>query len=152
MTPYDFSVITGLRIGGKPIPYNAGVHRSEDDLLKALGSRPPVIRGSVSCSWLFENFHNVVCNTDRDRECHTRAFILYLFGCTMFGTLDCKVNLNSLPALEDVDRIGEYDWGGAAYAALCTHMNSVSRGKAHRLGGLWKVWEVLNFKECRTFT
>lgn len=37
MTPLDFAAITGLRVGGKPIPFDTGIYRDEAALRWFLG-------------------------------------------------------------------------------------------------------------------
>ncbi|KAH7861716.1 hypothetical protein Vadar_029840 [Vaccinium darrowii] len=40
MTPLDFSAITGLRVGGEPLPFDAGIAHSDDALRYYLGWKP----------------------------------------------------------------------------------------------------------------
>ncbi|KAH7842845.1 hypothetical protein Vadar_009733 [Vaccinium darrowii] len=40
MTPLDFSAITGLRVGGEPLPFDAGIAQSDDALRYYLGWKP----------------------------------------------------------------------------------------------------------------
>jgi len=44
----------------------------------------------------------------------TRAFLLYLFGATIFCETSGKTVPLYLSALKNVDEIRTYDWGGAA--------------------------------------
>ena len=54
MTPYDFSVITGLRLGGKRIFVNDSLTSTE--LKKLLGVMPSRMRSNnIPLSWLCEN-------------------------------------------------------------------------------------------------
>ena len=53
LTPYDFSVIISLRLGGKRILVNDSFTSTE--LKKLLGVVPSRMRGNIPLSWLCEN-------------------------------------------------------------------------------------------------
>ncbi|KAL7212865.1 hypothetical protein ACSBR2_015541 [Camellia fascicularis] len=46
MTPFDFSMLTGLDVGGRSIPYDADMGEWEAAWIYLLGARPPIDRSS----------------------------------------------------------------------------------------------------------
>ncbi|KAI7998366.1 Protein MAIN-LIKE 2, partial [Camellia lanceoleosa] len=46
MTPYDFAMLTGLGVGGQPIPYDSDMGEWEAAWTYLLGAHPPIFRGS----------------------------------------------------------------------------------------------------------
>ena len=44
MTPFDFSLLTGIGIGGDPIPYNTDMGEWDAAQIFFLGTRPPLSR------------------------------------------------------------------------------------------------------------
>ncbi|KAL7255829.1 hypothetical protein ACSBR1_009877 [Camellia fascicularis] len=44
MNPYDFSMITGLRVGGDPIPFNIDIGEWEATWIYLLGVSPPLYK------------------------------------------------------------------------------------------------------------
>ncbi|KAL7191845.1 hypothetical protein ACSBR2_023841 [Camellia fascicularis] len=58
MTPYDFSMLTGLGVGSDPIPFDTDMGEWEATWIFLLGARPPVSRlAMVRYSWFSEHFH-----------------------------------------------------------------------------------------------
>ncbi|KAL7223613.1 hypothetical protein ACSBR1_025133 [Camellia fascicularis] len=58
MTPYDFSMITGLRVGGDPIPFDIDMGQWEAAWIYLLEARPPLDQPvMVRYSWLYDHFH-----------------------------------------------------------------------------------------------
>ncbi|KAF9591159.1 hypothetical protein IFM89_002114 [Coptis chinensis] len=50
-----------------------------------------------------------------EREIGFRAFMLYVIGNVLLANSHSKVRLGYLASLIQIDEIGSYDWGGAAY-------------------------------------
>lgn len=71
-----------------------------------------------------------------------RAYLLYLFGASLFLNRRGSVHLGWLPALENLEIVGKYDWGGAGLATVYCFLGFVSRGVAKSLGDFWRVLEV----------
>lgn len=80
--------------------------------------------------------------TETDFEQLARAFLLYLFGATLFPSKDSRVHLHYLAAMRDFATVKDYNWGGAALATLYGHMGIASRSSNPGVGGYWRVWEV----------
>ena len=52
MTPYDFSVLTGIGVGGDPIPFDIDMDEWTAAQVYLLGAAPPLARpGYVRYSW-----------------------------------------------------------------------------------------------------
>lgn len=143
LTPLDFAAITGLRVGGVPIPFDMSLHEDPAALTYFLGRVPQMNdKGMVRYQWLFDNFVEHRCTTENDFKHVARAFLLYLFGVALFPNKDCRVHLHYLAAMKDFSVIKDYDWGGSALATLYGNMGVVSRGTTLSMGGYWRVWEV----------
>lgn len=141
MTPLDFSAITGLRVGGEPLPFDAGIAHSDDALRYYLGWKPN--HGADSAGYGQFADHCLGRPTSRlAAEQKARCYLLYMFGATLFANRRHHVHLGYLAALRDFDRVARYDWGGWALASCYAFMGSVSRGVASSIGGLWSAWEV----------
>ncbi|KAL7238700.1 hypothetical protein ACSBR2_004737 [Camellia fascicularis] len=57
MTPYDFTMITGLGVGGDPIPFDTDIGEWKAAWVKLLGAHPPIYwTGIVRYSWFTEQF------------------------------------------------------------------------------------------------
>ncbi|GMP34757.1 hypothetical protein CsSME_00007497 [Camellia sinensis var. sinensis] len=115
MTPYDFSMLTGIGVGGQSISYDTDM-----DEWKA-GTEP---------------------ETPKETEHYTRGFLMFLFGTTLFANRANTVGLYLLSTLVDLSQIRLHDWGGAGLATLYGYMNSTSRMSGDRIGGYWQAWEL----------
>ena len=116
LTPYDFSVITGLRLGGERILVNDSFTSTE--LKKLLGVVPSTMRSNnIPLSWLCENIPH--CETAAKGA---RMFMLLFIGTFLCPDLDNTMNLHYLGSLRKIEQIRNNDWGGMAYATLMHFM------------------------------
>ncbi|KAI8029683.1 Protein MAIN-LIKE 2, partial [Camellia lanceoleosa] len=152
MTPYDFSMLTGIGIGGDPIPFDTDMDEWKAAQIYLLGKVPPLARlGFVRYSWFEVQFRvqpslvEEAPMTQEVVERYARDFLMFLLGTTIFADRANTVPLCLLSALVDVTRILRYDWGGAALATLYGYMSSASRCSGQLLGGYWRAWEVSYF-------
>ena len=121
LTPYDFSVITGLRLGGKRILANDSLTSTE--LKKLLGVVPSRLKSNnIPLSWLCENIPQ--CETMAKGA---RMFMLLFIGTFLCSDLGSTVNLHYLGSLRKIEKIWNYDWRGMAYATLMHFMIQLSR-------------------------
>ena len=149
MTPYDFSMLTGIGVGGDPIPFDIDMDEWTAAQIHLLSAAPPLARpGYVRYSWFEVQFRvqptlvDAAPITLEAVERYARGFLMFLFGTTIFADRANTVPLCLLSALVDVRDILHYDWGGAALATLYGYMSSASRGSGQLLGGYWRAWEV----------
>ena len=134
MTPYDFSVITGLRLGGERIRVNDSL--TSIKIKKLLGVVPSRMKSkSNPLSWLCENISQ--CDTVAKG---TRMFMLLFIGTFLCPDLGNIVNLRYMWSLRKIEQIWNYDWGGMAYATLLHFMTQLSRQSLSSLGGAPFVW------------
>ncbi|KAF5933055.1 hypothetical protein HYC85_029226 [Camellia sinensis] len=131
MTPYDFSMLTGIGVGGDPIPFDIDM----DEWTAAQFRVQPVLEEEAEM-------------TQEDVERYARGFLMFLFGTTIFADRANTVPLCLLSALVDVRDILYYDWGGAALATLYGYMSLASRGSGQLLGGYWRAWEA---RSCASY-
>ena len=157
MTPYDFSVLTGIGVGGDPIPFDTDMDEWEAAQIYLLGEVPPLARpGFVRYSWFEVQFRVQPAlveeppMTQEAVERYAHGFLMFLLGTTIFADRANTVPLCLLSALVDVTQILHYDWGGAALATLYGYMSSASCGSRQLLGGYWRAWEV-HFFFCLSF-
>ncbi|GMP57020.1 hypothetical protein CsSME_00021278 [Camellia sinensis var. sinensis] len=149
MTPYDFSMLTGIGVGGDPIPFDVDMDEWTAAQVHLLGEAPPLARpGFVWYSWFEVQFRvqptlvDAAPMTPEAVERYARGFLMFLFGTTIFADRANTVPLCLLSALVDVRDILHYDWGGAALATLYGYMSSASRGSGQLLEGYWRAWEL----------
>ena len=97
LTPYDFSIITGLRLGGERIRVNDSLTSTE--IKKPLGVVPSRMKSkNISLSWLCENIP----------QCDIVAKGAYMFMLHFIGTFLCPdlgntVNLHYLWSLRKIE-------------------------------------------------
>ncbi|KAK9986367.1 hypothetical protein SO802_031318 [Lithocarpus litseifolius] len=123
LTPYDFSVITVLRLGGERILVNDSFTSAE--LKKLLGVVPSRMRSNnIPLSWPCENIPH---------------YETVAKGAHLGNT----VNLRCLETLRKIGQIQNYDWGSMAYTTLMHFMTQLSRRSLSSLGGAPFVWQAL---------
>ncbi|XP_077216837.1 protein MAINTENANCE OF MERISTEMS-like [Tasmannia lanceolata] len=76
-----------------------------------------------------------------------RSFVMGLLGHTLFSNTGNAVRREFLSIICDIDRLAEYDWGGAAYDYLIRETDALSRDGSHSLCGLWYIWAAWGY-EC----
>ncbi|KAL7181704.1 hypothetical protein ACSBR1_040574 [Camellia fascicularis] len=86
MTPYDFSMLTSIRVGGHSIPYDMDMGEWEAAWIYLLGARPPLFQpGMVRYRWFVEKFRGREPETPEEAEHYARGFLMFLFGTTLFA-------------------------------------------------------------------
>ena len=129
LSSYDFSVISGLRLGGERIKINDPFTPKE--IKSLLGLMPSKLKSkNVSLMWLYENIEN--CSTIAIGTCMFMLLFIGSFSCSDLGS---TVSLHYLWSLKDIDQIKNYNWGGMAYATLLHLMNKLSWRGLSSLGG-----------------
>lgn len=136
LTPYDFSAITGLKLGGKRIEGHDTI--SPVEVKTYLGVNPPRVSGrNVSLMWLFSKIDK--CESV---ETGTWMFVLLFNGTLLCLDLGSTMSLYYLWSLRDINQIKDYDWRGMAYATLLQFMTQLSRHILSSLGDALFVWQV----------
>ncbi|KAK7287524.1 hypothetical protein RIF29_00805 [Crotalaria pallida] len=151
VTLKDVALLLGLAIDGEPvigITYTACSSVCE----KYLGRVPEsgyTSGGMVKLSWLKEFFFR--CPEDapiKVIEQHTRAYLLYLLGSTIFSTTTGnKVPVMYLPLFENFERCGRYAWGAAALAFLYRALGNASLKTQSTISGcltLLQCWSYFH--------
>ena len=120
LTPYDFSVIIGLKLDGERIEVNDSISLVE--IKGILGVMSPRVRSkNVPLMWLYTNID----------KCETIATDTHMFMLLFIGTLLCPdlrstMSLRYLWSLRNINQINNYDWGSMAYATLLHFMTRLS--------------------------
>ena len=102
LAPYDFFVITGLKLGGKRIEGYDAI--SPTEVKDHLGVNPPRVNGdNVSLTW---HFINIEKYRRVDTDTRMFMFMLLLIRNLLCPNLGSTMSLRYLWSLRDVDRIG----------------------------------------------
>ncbi|GMP36538.1 hypothetical protein CsSME_00008635 [Camellia sinensis var. sinensis] len=111
MTPYDFSMLTGLEVGGRPIPYDADIGEWETAWIYLLRARPPIDRssGRLRYTWFSEQYRGTSPQTIETVQQYARGFLMFLLGTTLFSDKGNTVGLYLLSALVDLSRVQLFD-------------------------------------------
>ncbi|XP_057522716.1 protein MAIN-LIKE 2 isoform X2 [Amaranthus tricolor] len=151
ITLEDVAYLLGLAIDGEPV---IGVTYTTCDAVceRYLGKAPDsgyTSGGMVKLSWLKECFSRCPENaSNEDIKRHTRAYLLYLVGSTIFSTTTGnKVPVMYLPLFEDFDLSGKYAWGAAALAFLYRALGNASLRSQSTVSGsltLLQCWSYFH--------
>lgn len=146
LTPKDFSAITGISIGGKVLNLDKNIHRNYDELQRLLGEPITGFRGrSIHVHCLSEAYRGLKCKETDKQDIIVHAFLLALLGSTIFSRGDSQVHLYYLASLTQIEKVSEYNWGGAGLAFMYEQMDDLCRDNTQTIGGLWRAWEVWKF-------
>jgi hypothetical protein len=146
VTLKDVALLTGLAIDGEPV---IGLtHTSCSSVCERYLGRAPesgyTSGGMVKLSWLKEFFSR--CPDDAPIEVieqHTRAYLLYLVGSTIFSTTTGnKVPVMYLPLFENFVRCGQYAWGAAALSFLYRALGNASLKTQSTISGCLMLLQV----------
>ncbi|XP_058216837.1 protein MAINTENANCE OF MERISTEMS-like [Rhododendron vialii] len=140
VTPADFTAITGLRVGGEPIPFDLGIHEDPVALEWFFGEAPKIEEGMARYGQ-FTKYLKKKVTTEQEAEQMARAYLLYLFGATLYPNRRSKVHLSYLSALRDLRTASRFDWGGAALGAAYGFLGDSSRTEMST-AGYWRIWEL----------
>ncbi|XP_050249225.1 protein MAIN-LIKE 2 [Quercus robur] len=156
VTLKDVALLLGLAIDGEPvigITYTTCSSVCE----KYLGRAPEsgyTSGGMVKLSWLKEFFFR--CPEDAPIEVieqHTRAYLLYLVGSTIFSTTTGnKVPVMYLPLFDDFEQCGKYAWGAAALGFLYRALGNASLRSQSTISGcltLLQCWSYFHLNVGR---
>ncbi|KAI8571321.1 hypothetical protein RHMOL_Rhmol01G0110600 [Rhododendron molle] len=132
--PLDFAAITGLRVGGDPIPYDSSIVLDDVALRWFLG-RVPRHSGGVAEYGQFVEYWDHEPASDEEAAQMARAYLLYLFGASLFPNRRSQVHLGYLAGLVDLEQAGRFDWGGAALCTLYCFLGAASRGVGDTISG-----------------
>lgn len=147
VTLEDVAYLLGLSIDGKPV---IGFTYTQCDAvcLNFLGKVPDsgyTSGGMVKLSWLKETFSR--CPEDapvEDVERHTRAYLLYLVGSTIFSTTTGnKVPVMYLPLFGNFEEAGKYAWGAAALSFLYRALGNASLKSQSTISGCLTLLQVI---------
>jgi len=104
MTPYNFAMLTGLDVGGWPVPYDFDMGEWEATWTYLLRAHPLIYRssGAVRYTWFTEQYRGTVPETVDAMEQYAWGFLMFLLGTTLFSDRGNTVGLHLLSALVDL--------------------------------------------------
>ncbi|KAM6549833.1 hypothetical protein CsatB_021509 [Cannabis sativa] len=151
VTLKDVALLLGLAIDGEPVigtTYTTCQFVCE----KYLGKAPEsgyTSGGMVKLSWLKEFFSRYPEDAPLEIiERHTRAYLLYLVGSTIFSTTTGnKVPVMYLPLFENFEQCGRYAWGAAALSFLYRALGNASLRSQSTISGcltLLQCWSYFH--------
>lgn len=147
VTLEDVGYLLGLPIDGEPV-IGVTYISCEAVCIKLLGRAPVsgyTSGGMVKLSWLKETF--IHCPEDAPIEVieyHTRAYLLYLVGSTIFSTTTGnKVPVMYLQLFENFDLAGRYAWGAAALSFLYRALGNASLKSQSTISGCLTMLQVI---------
>jgi hypothetical protein len=157
VTLQDVSFILGLPIYGLPLCLKTNDINWADKIEELLGVAPDETtfrRKSkilIKNKWLVQHFGQLSDEQALDPVQvvrHCRAFMLSFFGDVLFpdSTGDC-VSAMYLVLLEDMENIGEWNWGGAVLAFLYRQLCERTRSGRVEFGGcvlLLQLWSYFH--------
>lgn len=146
VTLKDVALLLGLSIDGDPV-IGLTYTTCHSVCERYLGRAPDpgyTSGGMVKLSWLKEFFFR--CHEDAPMEIverHTRAYLLYLVGSTIFSTTTGnKVPVMYLPLFENFDQCGKFAWGAAALAFLYRALGNASLRSQSTISGCLTLLQV----------
>lgn len=149
----EVSLLLGLAVDGKPVVTSVK-ERDEDPsqvCQRLLGKLPQgeLSGNRVTARWLKESFAECPKGATKEEvEFHTRAYLIYLVGSTIFATTDpSKISVDYLLLFEDFEKAGEYAWGAAALAFLYRQIGNASQRSQSIIGGcltLLQCWSYFH--------
>ncbi|KAH7547153.1 protein MAIN-LIKE 2 [Ziziphus jujuba] len=151
ITLEDVGLLLGLPIDGKPV---IGVTSKTPSSVceNLLGKVPEDLNGGMlKLTWLKECFSKCPEDAPIEKlERHTRAYLLYLVGSTIFSTTTGnKVSVMYLPLFENFDEAGKFAWGAAALAFLYRALGNASLKSQSTISGsltLLQCWSYYRLK------
>lgn len=101
---------------------------------------------SVSCkfvsNWLEECIKQLKAGNIVDATLVARVFLFYTIGQIFFPNGNTTINLGWLDHLQDLDKMGDLDWGSAILARVFYALDECSRGGQKSLNCFWEFVEV----------
>ncbi|BFG32857.1 hypothetical protein CerSpe_191310 [Prunus speciosa] len=145
----DVLLITGMPIDGRPVIGRLG--KTKSLFLNAFGIDPPpqsLDGGRIRLSWLRENYSNNPVRPDEDGWAYyLRAYVMYVIGSYLIPD-DCTglVSAQYLGLLDNLQEVGSYAWGAAAWASL---HNSLDRGIVNGLAYALMIFAIEHIEPLR---
>ena len=146
LTPLDFFMLTGIRIGlGDPLPWRSDYSFSDvQRLLGPLSSFLEFHGYGIKGESLRRVYSSLPLDDLSDVEVTfvTRSFLLYTFSHLFFSNANSVVKLGYLACLEDLSALDSFDWGSSILAFSYISLASIARYGAASIYGFWTLWVV----------
>ncbi|KAF9603417.1 hypothetical protein IFM89_036118 [Coptis chinensis] len=112
---------------------------------------PKVKKGHVTLEWLRKTFSNTPEDATAEIvDCHVRAYLLFLLGCTIFNDKSgVGVHVAYLQVLLEVDNVSKYAWGAAALAYLYRELAKASQQNGRQVAGCMTLLEAWVYEHFR---
>lgn len=139
-TPLDWTMVTGLRFGGRCI--GANTNFSIERALYLLG-KPRAKRDSkIILSEIIPDLNEVKENppTEDAKAKVFRRLFLYVVSSCFFNNNRSLISHKLVECLERIDEVGTYDWGGMTYSAF---LGGMRRKVTAKIGAFTAFWQFL---------
>ena len=149
MTPADFSAISGIPFGTRPLEVFDDWRQdiSSARMIELIGIDLPRSSRRVARPSLFASLQHIYGGYYDGSISATQAarfFILLLISATFFVNRRQAVDPGILRSLVDLTALDQYDWAGAMLSRLYEDMSELSHHRI-RLCSLSSFWEVYIF-------
>ncbi|KAI8568934.1 hypothetical protein RHMOL_Rhmol02G0239400 [Rhododendron molle] len=124
----------------KAHPFDSGIQNDRAALEWFLGEAPKIEEGMARYKQ-FTRYLKKKVTIEQEEEQMARAYLLYLFGVTLYLGRCSKVHLSYLPALRDLRTASRFDLRGAALGAAYGFLGDSSRTE-QSTAGYWRVWDL----------
>jgi len=155
MTPTDFSAISGIPFGTRPVELYDDWRRdiTPERMVELIGVDVPrtfrpratlperCISRFQFCSMAGEVFSGYV-QERISAEQAARFVLLVIFASAFWSNRKDAFDPSILRSLEDLSQLGTYDWAGLMLARLYEDMSGLCYGHI-TMGGLYYFWEVM---------
>ncbi|KAF9610543.1 hypothetical protein IFM89_023208 [Coptis chinensis] len=125
-----------------------GIYSREELLIQGLGltteNVPKVKKGHVTLEWLRKTFSNTPEDATAEIvDCHVRAYLLFLLGCTIFNDKSgVGVHIAYLQVLLEVDNVSKYAWAATVLAYLYRELAKASQQNRRQVAGCMTLLEA----------
>ncbi|KAF9605608.1 hypothetical protein IFM89_017951 [Coptis chinensis] len=108
-------------------------------------------KGHVTLEWLRKTFSNTPEDATAEIvDCHVRAYLLFLLGCTIFNDKSgVGVHVAYLQVLLEVDNVSKYAWGVAVLAYLYKELAKASQRNGRQVTGCMTLLEAWVYEYFR---
>ncbi|XP_017243809.1 protein MAIN-LIKE 2 isoform X1 [Daucus carota subsp. sativus] len=141
-TPVDWTMVTGLRFGGKCIGVNTNF--SMDRALYLLGKPNAKKNSKILLSAIIPKEDEVQEDPldDDTKEKVFRRLFLYVVSSCFFSNDHSTISHKLVECLERVDEAGNYDWGAITFSAFLSGMR---RKVTAETGAFTAFWQFLTY-------
>ncbi|KAL8132165.1 hypothetical protein AgCh_007888 [Apium graveolens] len=141
-TPLDWTMVTGLRFGGRCIGVDSEFSIEKALYLLGIPEDEAIIDNKIVLRAIVPSSDEVKENppTDDVKEKVFRRLFLYFISSCFFNNNRSLISHKLVKCLERIDEVGTYDWGGITYSAF---LGGMRRKVTAEVGAFTAFWQFL---------